>query len=172
MRNPDHAGNVADRRMPSVLAARAAAFYALWIVLIGVAPADLAAGVLAAGAAAWVSVVLLPPSPRRRRWGNALALVPYFLWKSLVAGVDVARRALAPRVRVNPGFLAYPTRLPRGADRNAFATFTSLMPGTVPCADEDGSLIYHCLDGGAAVADELAADEARLGGPSAGAGDG
>jgi multicomponent Na+:H+ antiporter subunit E len=162
MRNPDHAGNVADRRMPSVLAARAAAFYALWIVLIGVAPADLAAGVLAAGAAAWTSVVLLPPAPRRMGWGNALALVPYFLWKSLVAGVDVARRALAPRVRVNPGFVTHPTRLPRGAARNTFATFTSLMPGTVPCADEEGGLIYHCLDGGAAVADELAKDEARL----------
>lgn len=159
-------------RMPSALAARAAAFYALWIVLIGTAPGDLAAGVLAAGAAAWTSVVLLPPSPRRRRWGGTFALLPYFLWKSLVAGVDVARRALAPRVRVNPGFLAYPTRLPRGADRNAFATFTSLMPGTVPCADEDGRLIYHCLDGGAAVADALAADEARLDGTSAGAADG
>ena len=155
----------------SALAARAAAFYALWIVLIGTAPADLAAGVIAAGAAAWVSIALSPPSPRRRRWGSTLALVPYFLWKSLVAGVDVAMRALAPKVRVNPGFLAYPTRLPRGADRNAFATFTSLMPGTVPCADENGRLIYHCLDGGAAVADALAADEARLDGTSAGAGD-
>jgi multicomponent Na+:H+ antiporter subunit E len=155
----------------SALATRAAAFYALWIVLIGTAPADLAAGVLAAGAAAWVSVVLSPPSPRRRRWGGTLALAHYFLWKSLVAGIDVAWRALAPRVRVNPGFLAYPTRLPRGADRNAFATFTSLMPGTVPCAEEDGRLIYHCLDGGAAVADALAADEARLVGTSAGAGD-
>ena len=172
MQDADRAGTVAARRARSVLFARAVAFYALWIVLIGTAPADLAAGVLAAGAATWVSVALSPPSSRRIRWGNTLALVPYFLWKSLVAGVDVARRALAPRVRVNPGFLAYPTRLPRGADRNAFATFTSLMPGTVPCADEQGRLIYHCLDGGAAVADELAADEARLGGTSAGAGDG
>jgi multicomponent Na+:H+ antiporter subunit E len=171
MRNPDHAGNVADRSVPSALAARAATFYALWIVLIGVAPADLAAGVLAAGAAAWTSVLLSPPSPRRMRWGNALALVPYFLWKSLVAGVDVARRALAPRVRVNPGFVTYPTKLPRGAARNTFATFTSLMPGTVPCADEEDSLVYHCLDGGAAVADGLAADESRLCGTVGAAGD-
>ena len=169
---PSDPSRSAALRPPFALAARALAFYALWIVLIGAAPADLAVGVLAAGAAAWVSVVLLPASPRRRRWGNTLALVPYFLWKSLVAGVDVARRALAPRVRIDPGFVGYPTRLPRGADRNAFATFTSLMPGTVPCADEDGRLIYHSLDRGTAVADELAADEARLGGTSAGAADG
>lgn len=150
------------RRRTSVLAARALAFYALWVVLIGVAPADLAVGVLAAGAAAWTSAVFLPPSARRMHWGSLLALVPYFLWKSLVAGVDVAWRALTPRVRVNPGFVTYPTRLPRGAARNTFATFTSLMPGTVPCADEEDGLIYHCLDGGTAVSHELGAVESRL----------
>ena len=171
MPNTDRAGTVADRRVPSVVAARTAAFYALWIVLIGVAPADLAAGVPAAGAAAWTSMVLSPPSSRRVRWGRALALLPYFLWKSLVAGIDVAWRALAPRVRIDPGFVRYPTRLPRGVARNTFATFTSLMPGTVPCADEEGSLVYHCLDGGAAVTQALAADEARLGAASAAAGD-
>ena len=30
--------------------------------------------------------------------------------------------------------------------RNTFATITSLLPGSVPCGDNDGALVYHCLD--------------------------
>jgi multicomponent Na+:H+ antiporter subunit E len=142
--------------------ARGAGFYGLWVVLVGTAPADLAVGVIAATAATWTSIALAPPTARRVRWGRLLALVPHFLWKSLAAGFDVAWRALGPRVRVNPGFVAYPVQLQPGDARNQFATFTSLMPGTLPCADEDGILIYHCLDTGADVAAALADDEHRI----------
>lgn len=143
---------------------RFAGFFAFWIVLIGTAPADLAAGVPAAAAATWTSLALTPPSARRVRWLALPALVPSFLRKSLVAGLDVALRALSPRVRLDPGFVAYPVRFPRGAARNAFAMYTSLMPGTVPCADERDALVYHCLDQGQPVAAELADEEARIAG--------
>ena len=33
------------------------------------------------------------------------------------------------------------------------------MPGTVPCADEDGTLLYHCLDVEQPVVEELAEEE-------------
>jgi multicomponent Na+:H+ antiporter subunit E len=46
--------------------------------------------------------------------------------------------------------------------RNVFTTLTSLLPGTVPAGDEDGQLIYHCLDVEQPVAAELAAEEAAL----------
>jgi multicomponent Na+:H+ antiporter subunit E len=39
---------------------------------------------------------------------------------------------------------------------------TSLLPGTVPCAEEDGALVYHCLDIGQPVLEELAEEERRL----------
>lgn len=145
------------------IVARAAAFYALWVVLIGTAPGDLAFGVAAAAAATWASVVLTPPSATRIRWGAALALLPRFAWQSLTAGFDVALRALAPRVRLAPGFVRFAVKAPRGPARNAFAMYTSLMPGTLPAADEDGALVYHCLDGNPEVAVQLAADERRLG---------
>lgn len=145
------------------IVARAAAFYALWVVLIGTAPGDLAFGVAAAATATWASVVLTPPSATRIRWGAALALLPRFAWQSLAAGFDVALRALAPRVRLAPGFVRYAAKAPRGPARNAFAMYTSLMPGTLPAADEDGALVYHCLDGNPEVAVQLAADERRLG---------
>lgn len=144
------------------IAARAAAFYALWVVLIGTAPGDLAFGVAAAAAATWASVALTPPSTTRIHLGAALALLPRFAWQSLAAGFDVALRALAPRVRLAPGFIRFAVKAPRGPARNAFAMYTSLMPGTLPAADEEGALVYHCLDGNPEVAVQLAADERRL----------
>ena len=36
-----------------------------------------------------------------------LSLIPHFLWKSVVAGVDVARRALDPRLPLRTGFVGY-----------------------------------------------------------------
>ena len=144
------------------IAARALAFYALWVVLIGTAPPDLAFGVAAAAAATWASVALTPPAATRIRWGAALALLPRFAWQSLAAGFDVALRALAPRVRLAPGFVRYAVKARRGPARNAFAMYTSLMPGTLPAADEEGALVYHCLDGNPEVAAQLADDERRL----------
>jgi len=93
-----------------------------------------------------------------------LAVLPYFLWKSLLAGTDVARRALAWRVRVNPGFVTYPVALEPGPARTIFAMFTSLMPGTLPCADQPGGLVYHCLDVERPIVGDLAEDEALLAG--------
>jgi multicomponent Na+:H+ antiporter subunit E len=143
--------------------ARGAGFLAVWVVLIGTELSDLAVGVFTAGAATWTSLALLPPGPRRVRLTAVLSLIPHFLWKSVVAGVDVARRALDPRcLRLRPGFVACRVGFAPGPARNAFAAMTSLLPGTVPCADEDGALVYHCLDVGQPVLEELAEEERRL----------
>ena len=142
--------------------ARAAAFLLLWIVLNGTATGALAIGALTAVAAAWVSVRLLPPSMLGLRPLALLALVPHFLWQSLVAGIDVARRAFSPRLRLAPGFVRYRPGLPRGAARNAFTGYTALLPGTVPCGEDGEDVIYHCLDIAQPIGAQLAAEERRL----------
>jgi multicomponent Na+:H+ antiporter subunit E len=139
--------------------ARALGYFALWVVLIGIHPLDLAVGVPTAALAAWASVRLLAPGVPGLRIIPALALVPRFLWQSVVAGLDVARRALAPGVPLQPGFIAYPVGLPRGPLRNWFAAITSLMPGTVPVADEPEAIEYHCLDVSQPVAAQLEAEQ-------------
>ena len=141
---------------------RGAAFYGLWVALIGTAPANLAFGVVVAAAAAWTSLRLLPPGPARVRLTALPGLALRFLWQSVVAGSDVARRAFDPRMPLKPGFIAYPVHFPPGAARNAFTSYTSLLPGTVPCGEEDGKVVYHCLDIGQPVAEQLAAEEAVL----------
>jgi multicomponent Na+:H+ antiporter subunit E len=88
--------------------------------------------------------------------------VPHFLGQSVRAGVDVARRAFDPRLPLNPGFVNCPLDFPPGLARNTFATITSLLPGTVPCGDQQEGLMYHCLDVGQPVVEELWAEERLL----------
>jgi multicomponent Na+:H+ antiporter subunit E len=144
--------------MPAAIA-RGAGFLGLWIVLIGLDPLDLAVGVFTAAVATWAGLRLLPPGSHGLRLAALPRLALRFLWQSVVAGVDVARRAFAPRLPLDPGFVLYRTKYPRGPARNAFASLTSLLPGTVPCRDDDQGLQYHCLDVGQPVADQLAAEE-------------
>lgn len=134
-------------------------YFAVWVILIGLDPLDLAVGAPTAALAAWVSLRLLPPGGAGLRVGKALTLVPRFLWQSVVAGIDVARRALAPGVPLKPGFISYPVALPRGPLRNWFALISSLMPGTVPAADEPRALEYHCLDVSQPVVEQLKTEE-------------
>jgi multicomponent Na+:H+ antiporter subunit E len=138
---------------------RGMVYFAFWVILIGLDPLDLAIGGFAAAAATWTSLRLLPPGTHRVRLAGLPRLALRFLWQSIVAGVDVAYRAFAPRMPLRPGWVRYPTRYPRGPARNAFASLTSLLPGTVPVHDDDEGLLYHCLDTRQPIAEQLAEEE-------------
>jgi multicomponent Na+:H+ antiporter subunit E len=137
-------------------------FFAFWLVLSLGASGGLPFGVVAATAATWISLRLVPADGYDIRWGALLRFLPHFLWQSVVAGVDVARRAFDPRMPLRPGFVSYPIGFRSATARNTFTTITSLLPGTVPCGVKDSQLVYHCLDIGRPVAAELAAEEQRL----------
>ena len=144
-------------------AARGAGFALLWIVLMPSAKwGDLAFGAFAVACGTWVSLRLLPPAPGNVRLGRLLAHVPRLFVASIVAGADVARRALSPKPLVDPGFVDHPTTLPRGLPRMTFAMVTSLLPGTVPAGERDGVIVYHAIDVSQPVAVELGAEERRL----------
>ena len=141
---------------------RAVWFVCLWLVLAGANLEDIFAAAAAVTAATWTSLRLLEPNASRRSPRAIVQLVLLFLYHSIVAGADVARRALDPRLPLCPGFVAYPTRLSPGMRRNVFTTLTSLLPGTVPTGEENGQLLYHCLDVEQPVLAELATEEAAL----------
>jgi len=125
-------------------------------------PADLAVGALAAFAATWLSLHLLPPAAGHLKFRPLLAYLPHFLWESTRAGIDVARRAFAPRLTLRTGFVDCPLDFPPGLARNTFATITSLTPGTVSADAAEDTLIYHVLDTGEPVAEALRKEERRL----------
>jgi multicomponent Na+:H+ antiporter subunit E len=152
------AGGRASRAIP-----RAAGFLGLWLVLAGADPADLPAAVVAVVAATWTSLRLLPAGGGQTRPAALARLALRFLWQSVVAGADVAWRALDPRLPLRPGFVVYPVRLPPGPARNTFYALTSQVPGTVPAGPaETGGLLVHCLDVDQPVLSQLAAEETML----------
>jgi len=139
---------------------RALLLFALWLVVDQSAkPANLLFGIAATAGATWTSLWLLPPATGRVRTGMLLLLLPRFLWNSLVAGVDVARRAFSPSLPLNPGFVDYPVGLPRGSARNAFELISSLLPGSVPTDETEAAIEYHCLDVRQPVVEQLAVEE-------------
>jgi multicomponent Na+:H+ antiporter subunit E len=81
----------------------------------------------------------------------------------VLAGLDVARRALAPRMRLAPGLVHYRPQLPPSDARSLFQAMTSQMPGTIPSGTQpSGAIAYHCLDASQPVAEQLAEEESRL----------
>jgi multicomponent Na+:H+ antiporter subunit E len=137
-------------------------FFGFWLILYGVRSPDFVIGVPAAIAAAWASLLLLSPGRWRLDPVKLSKLFLRFAIQSIVAGIDVARRALDPRMPLRPGFVNYPVRFPPGPTRNTFTTLTSLLPGTVPAGYQDGQIVYHCLDVNQPVVSQLAAEEAAL----------
>jgi multicomponent Na+:H+ antiporter subunit E len=144
----------------AVIATRAVLLFGIWIVVDQSAkPGNLFVGAMATIAATWLSLRLLPPAGGRVRIAALVALLPRFLWQSLVAGIDVARRAFSPGLPLAPGFVDYPVGLPRGSARNAFELISSLLPGSVPTDEDERTIEYHCLDLGQPVVEQLKAEE-------------
>ena len=136
-------------------------FLAFWLMIAGYNPSDLPIGLIAAAAATWTSLRLLPRVKVQLRLLSLATFTLHFLRQSVSSGVEVAWRAFNPRLPLNPGFIVYPCRLRTAGSRSAFCALSSLLPGTLPAgSDEEGALLIHCLDVGQPVAAGLAAEEA------------
>jgi multicomponent Na+:H+ antiporter subunit E len=144
---------------------RGVTYFLVWMIMAGGRDADVLPGLAAAALATWISLVLLPLDPAfaQVRPLAVLRLAIRFVWGSVVAGLDIARRAFSPSLPLKPGYVTYPVALPPGTSRNLFTSVTSLMPGTLPSGtgDSDG-VIYHCLDVDQPVLRDLGQEEARL----------
>jgi multicomponent Na+:H+ antiporter subunit E len=99
----------------------------------------------AVGGAVAASLLLVPPGSGVTM-GGLLRFVPYFVVHSLRGGFDVARRALHPRLPIDPGYHDHPLRLPDGAARTFFAALVGLLPGTLGVEIREGRLRVHVLD--------------------------
>lgn len=98
-------------------------------------------------AAAAVSLWLTPPARFRLRLLRFPAFAGFFLWQSLLAGWDVARRTLAPGLPLHPEILRYGVVLPPGAPTWWLMLTISLLPGTLSVRLHPGQdLEVHCLD--------------------------
>lgn len=86
------------------------------------------------------------PSPLAPRLAQLIPFALFFVGNSLLGGIDVACRALLPRMPIEPGFVQFRTRIEHESARVFFANAVSLLPGTLS-ARLDGCEIYvHVLD--------------------------
>jgi multicomponent Na+:H+ antiporter subunit E len=146
--------------MMKLVAARFAFFVGVWLMIANWKKEDLPVGVAASALALWISLSLLPHTAIRTRFAPLAKLTLRFLSCSITAGVDVARRALLPRLDLRPGFVPAPFGLPPGVVRNAFLVYSSLQPGTLPTSAEGEVLQMHGLDISQPIAASIEADEA------------
>ncbi len=117
----------------------------VWISLDGVDSifVGLVFALLGAALGSW----LVPGEPYPWRPFRLALFLGYFVRESLRGGLDVAWRALHPRLPVAPGYLEHRCRLPAGLPRTAFIGIVSLLPGSlsVELLDDDGLLRIHML---------------------------
>lgn len=147
-----------DTRFPRLLV-RGLCLLLLWVILNGPAPKDLLVGLVASAAGVWASTVLWPAGGKLSLVG-LIGFLLRFLPQSIVAGLDVARRAFAREPDLRPGFVTCRSRVPSGLARDSACAVMSLQPGKLPVfAAADGTLLIHCLDLREAVAEQVAADE-------------
>lgn len=142
---------------------RWAGYMLFWIVLAGTSAKDVGAGAAATAFASWVSLKLLAPGELALKPAKTAGLFLRFLGNSVLAGATVARMALTPSLPLRPGIIRYQPSLPEGTRQQAFCTFASLLPGTLPLGgDGTGGIAVHCLDESQPVAAQLGAEEEKL----------
>jgi multicomponent Na+:H+ antiporter subunit E len=144
--------------LPAVV--RAAAYGFLWWALTeGRGATGFGAAIV--GVVTVISLWLAPPGGGRR-WRALPGFLAWFAKESLRGGIDVARRALHPRLPLAPGFIDHPWRLAHTPARVLMANLVSLLPGTLTVEFRDSGLRVHVIDRGLAVAAELDDLEARI----------
>lgn len=84
------------------------------------------------------------PWTLRPRYLPAFAL--FFLYSSLLGGIDVARRTLQPRVILRSGWERHPLTARDPGVRLALSAIVGLLPGTLASHIEDDTLHLHLLD--------------------------
>ena len=141
---------------------RAALFALLWLVLGEADPGSWSVGLPAVVIAAGLSLRLLPPAALSLR-GIAL-LPPFFLWHSLRGGIDVAWRALHPRMPIDPTLIEYRLRLQSVLQRACMIDIICLLPGTLSATLEGDTLTVHVLNRHAGIENELEALETVIAG--------
>jgi multicomponent Na+:H+ antiporter subunit E len=132
------------RSLVARLVTRAVLFSALWWTLTEGVAYSWSIGIPAVLLATVGSWGLLPAP--RVAWLELLRFVPFFLLRSMLGGVDVARRTIRPAMPIAPALIDYPLRLPPGLPQVVMINTVSLLPGTLSADVRENSAKLHVLD--------------------------
>ncbi len=117
----------------------------VWLVLTGGSISALVYALAAVPAGIALSFLLLEPGPGTVNMLRLASLLPGFIMRSVAGGVDVAWRALHPRMPVRPGWISLRTQMTDSPARSLYGAETSLLPGTLSAGCDQIGLKIHCL---------------------------
>lgn len=141
---------------------RTALFMLLWFVVTEADISALLIGIPVAFGAAALSVALHPKPITGMHLPGAVRFGSFFAVQSVLGGVDVALRALGPRLRLEPAIFTYPLRLGGSFPRVFFINTISMLPGTLSSRLTGETVEVHVLDASKAVLEDLARVEERV----------
>ena len=72
--------------------------------------------------------------------------LPVFIWKLILANLDVARRVLSPKIPLNPGIVKIKTDLKGDIGKLTLANSITLTPGTLSIDVENDYIYVHTID--------------------------
>ena len=154
MSRTNHKASNSVAIVPGFLAKTAILALLWWVIAQGQASAWLI-GLPAVALAVMVSVYFGGTDLPRVSLAGLPGFVALFLRESVRGGFDVARRTLAPRLRIQPGFKNYRIRLNEPLARVLLLNCMSLLPGTLAARLDGDRVELHLLDAGEDPAPDL-----------------
>jgi len=134
-----------------------------WILAEGRLDGWLLGGIAVAGAS-WASIKLMPPGKQPIRLAGLIGFLRFFLWNSLLGGMQVAAMALRGRTALRPGIVELTVTLTPVGARILLVNTLSLMPGTLGVDLDGTSLRFHVLDERQPIVADARALEAAIAG--------
>ncbi len=114
------------------------------------------------GLSVTITVLLWPPASWTLRFWPLIRFIPFFMWYSLLGGMDVAYRALWPGAHVCPKTIVFSFTLQKEIARVFFLWTVSLLPGTAAIGLEKDVATIHILDTGSSDMEKLYELEKRV----------
>lgn len=74
--------------------------------------------------------------------------LPVFIWKLILANIDVARRVLSFKIPLNPGIVKVKTHIKSDIGKLTLANSITLTPGTLSIDVKDDYIYVHTIDMG------------------------
>jgi len=100
-----------------------------------------------------LTIILVKYTDFRINWSFPIRLlkflfiyIPVFIWKLILANLDVARRVLSPKIPLNPGIVKVKTDLKGDLGKLTLANSITLTPGTLSIDVVDDYIYVHTVD--------------------------
>lgn len=72
--------------------------------------------------------------------------IPVFLYRMVLANLDMARRILSPKIPLNPGIVKVKTKIKSKMGKLTLANSITLTPGTMSVEVDEDNIYVHWID--------------------------